>query len=114
MLSVFLRASAVIAVIYLHSPHRADDGGALSQGLRRGFDASESLGLDAMPLARLWNAAPADKRADLAGAVARETAAAWLRPVLAEDKAEDVEAAHKPAGPLWRNGPVREARRVYP
>lgn len=114
MLSVFLRASAIIAVIFFHSPHRADDGGALSQGLRRGFDPSEARGIEVPPLARLWNAVPADRRADVAGAVARDAASGWLRPVLVEEKAAELDEPHKAAGPLWRDGPVREARRVYP
>ena len=114
MLSVFLRASAVIAVIFFQSPHRAPDG-PTPEGLRRGFDALESSATDVSPLARLWGAIPSETRKDALETIAGEASSGWLRPVTtAVEKATLSEGGQKGASPLWRDGPLREARRVYP
>ena len=115
MLFVFLRASAVITVIFFQSPHRDSEGPA-PEGLRRGFDALESSARDVPPLARLWGAMPSETRKDALEAIASEASGRWLRPVAtaAAEKAAPSEGDQKAAGPLWQNGPLREARRVYP
>jgi hypothetical protein len=114
VLSVFLRASAVIAVIFLQSPHRAPDG-PTPEGLRRGFDALESSATDVSPLARLWGAIPPETRKDAIETIAGEASGGWLRPITTvADRATSSVGGQKGASPLWRDGPLREARRVYP
>lgn len=116
MLSVFLRATAVIAVIFFHSPHRIHaEGPLVGDGLRKGFDALVSGPAEATPLAGLWSKLPSDTRDDVAGRVAREAVGGWARPAVATiAKAVGSDEAGISAGPAWRVGPAREARRVYP
>lgn len=115
MLSVCLRATAIIAVIFFHSPSREVGDGPLADGhLRRGLDALASERSEAAALPRLWLQLPPDTRQEVASATTRE-AGAWLRKAAGSSpRPPGPDEARAAAGPAWRDGPLREARRVYP
>jgi len=110
LLSVCLRASAIIALIFFHSPHRGEKAPERPDGLREGLNAIEPGATDPAPLARLWTALPSAAREEVT-AGARKAAEAWMAP---PEKAAGPEEPPKQAGQAWQSGPVREARRVYP
>lgn len=117
MLSVFLRATTIIAVIFCHSPHRTSGAsGFVSEGLRKGFNALGSDVTEATPMTRLWRHIPPGLGDDAAAAIARETAAGWLKSTAAAAaaKAVGLQEAQASTGPARQAGPRREARVVYP
>jgi hypothetical protein len=117
VLSVLIRAVAVIALIFFYSPMRRAPGMTVSAdaltavGLRGALDHHEASP-DWRSFVGLWTQVPPGAPSEAAGAVARQAAGALLKSAAA--------AALEPAQPEpasdapWRQDHPRNARRIYP